>query len=128
MDMARSAVEHLNTFYIVGVVEHDLLVGELELAPALADGNLGVVAVAARIDRLAERRRRHLVLLREPGSASDITLGDGTVVSTDAELLVLGIDDGAVLLARGTQVSIDGTLVATLSAGDGVAEGTATMP
>ena len=69
-----------------------------------------------------------LVYLREPDAAESITLADGTLVSTDAELIVLGLDDGALLVARGTTVSVDGSSVATVAAADGVAEATATMP
>ena len=69
-----------------------------------------------------------LVYLREPDAAELITLADGTEVSTDAELVVLGLDDGALLVARGTSVSVDGSSVATVAASDGVAEATATMP
>jgi len=63
-----------------------------------------------------------LVWLRDAGSATDVTLGDGTVVSTDAELVVLGMDDNAAIIARGTQVSVDGNVVATGAAATGVAE------
>jgi hypothetical protein len=63
-----------------------------------------------------------LVLLREPGTAQSLQLADGTLVSTDAELLVYGLGDGAGLIARGTEVSIDGALAATVSAAASVAE------
>jgi hypothetical protein len=63
-----------------------------------------------------------LVFLRAPGSSGAITLGDGRVVSTDAELAIVGLGDGAVLIARGTQVAIDGQLLATADAGRSVAE------
>jgi hypothetical protein len=43
------------------------------------------------------------------------------VITTDAELLILGLDDQKALLARGTTVSLDGNQVAQVDASDGVA-------
>ena len=55
---------------------------------------------------------------------TEVSLDGGPVISTDAELLVLGLDDGAVLVARGTEVRRDGALIATVDAANGVAETT----
>jgi len=63
-----------------------------------------------------------LVWLRDPSSPTQLTLGSGEVISTDAELVILGLDDSAALIARGTQVSVDGNVVATVDATTGVAE------
>jgi hypothetical protein len=60
------------------------------------------------------------VLLRKPGSAEEITLAGGQVITTDAEFLILGLDDQKALLARGTTVSLDGNQVARVDAADGV--------
>ncbi|MCG8421812.1 MAG: heparinase II/III-family protein [Proteobacteria bacterium] len=93
------------------------------------DGPLAVTAVSAAPDQAAwsvtTSAGTDLILLREPGASGDITLGDGRVISTDAELLALGLDDGAVLIARGTEVRIDGTAIATVDAAAGVATATA---
>lgn len=62
-----------------------------------------------------------LVWLREPGSDQALTLPTGEVVETDAELLILGLDDGVALLARGTSVALDGAVVASVDAIAGVA-------
>lgn len=61
-----------------------------------------------------------LVLLREPGSAQELTLTGGQVITTDAELLILGLDDQKALLARGTSAGLDGTRVAQVDAAEGV--------
>lgn len=90
------------------------------------EGPLTVVAVAAGPGQAAwlvtTDAGADLVLLREPAASEDLTLADNRVVSTDAELLILGLDDDAVLIARGTTVSVDGNTVATVSAANGVAE------
>jgi hypothetical protein len=91
-----------------------------------AEGPLTVVEVIAGPGQAAwlvtTSAGTDLVLLREPTASGDLTLPDNRVVSTDAELLVLGLDDDAVLIARGTTVSIDASVVATVDAADGVAE------
>lgn len=61
-----------------------------------------------------------LVLLRKPDSAQELTLSGGQVITTDAELLILGLGDQKALLARGTTVSLDGNQVAQVDAADGV--------
>ena len=63
-----------------------------------------------------------LVWLRDPGSETELTLGDGTVISSDAEFVIFGLDDNASIIARGTQLSVDGGNVATVDASTGVAE------
>jgi len=57
----------------------------------------------------------------EQGSAQALTLPGGQEVSTDAELLILGLGDGQALLARGNEVRLDGSVVASVAAADGVA-------
>lgn len=63
-----------------------------------------------------------LVWLRDATSATELTLSSGEVISTDAELVILGLDDSVALIARGTQVSVDGNVVAQVDAATGVAE------
>ena len=93
------------------------------LAPYETGGaRLTVEAINAGADRAAWLvNGSDLVLLRKPGSSQELTLTGGQVVSTDAELLILGLDDQKALLARGTTVSLDGDPVAQVDAVDGVA-------
>ena len=93
------------------------------LAPYQTGGaKLTVEAIDAGADRAAWLvDGQDLVLLRKPGSSEEITLAGGQVISTDAELLILGLDDQKALLARGTTVSMDGNQVAQFDAADGVA-------
>ena len=96
-----------------------------------ADGPLDVVAASTSAGQAAwlvtTDAGTDLVLLREPAASGDLTLPDNRVVTTDARLLILGLDDGAVLIARGTEVRIDGNVVGTVDAADGVATTTATL-
>jgi hypothetical protein len=92
------------------------------LAPYETGGSkLTVEAVDAGADRAAWLvDGKDVVLLRKPGSSEEITLIGGQVITTDAELLILGLDDRKVLLARGTTVRLDGDQIAQVDAADGV--------
>jgi hypothetical protein len=63
-----------------------------------------------------------LVWLRQASSPATLTLGDGRVVGTDAAFIILGLDDDAAVIARGTQVTVDGAVVATAAASAGVGD------
>ena len=62
-----------------------------------------------------------LVWLREDGSGAEITLTGGPRVGTDAAVTIVAIDGSAALIARGTEVSIDGSPVLREDASDAVA-------
>ncbi len=99
---------------------------------ATADAPLSVTSLAAGPGQAAwlvvTEAGRDLVLLRDAAAPREVTLPGGQVLWTDAELLVLGLDDSALLMARGTQVKIDTVAIATVAAETGVAETTATLP
>ena len=52
-----------------------------------------------------------LVLLREPGAATDWALPTGQRLSTDAELAIVRLDASQGLIARGTLLELDGVEV-----------------
>lgn len=54
-----------------------------------------------------------LVVLREPGAAERLTLPDGTVVQTDAELSLWSTDGSLALIAGGSSLSVDGVVRAS---------------
>jgi len=57
------------------------------------------------------------VFQRSPDASFDLILPTGEVLSTDGELVVLTEDGSAVLLARGSYVSLDGTFIGDLDSG-----------
>ena len=62
-----------------------------------------------------------LVLLREPGTEESVSFGPDRTLRTDAELVVVAVDRGAALVARGTYVDLDGVRIASVDASSGVA-------
>lgn len=62
------------------------------------------------------------VFLRATDASDTFTLADGTEIQTDARWGVVGLNDGAVFLSRGSYVSVDG-LRTDVDAADGVGVG-----
>ena len=96
-----------------------------DAAPGAPDSPLTVTLISASEGQAAYlvtgSDSEDLVFLREPGADQDLTLPDKRVVTSDAALLVLGLSDGAALLARGTRVQMDGATIVELDAESGVA-------
>jgi len=65
-----------------------------------------------------------LVWLREDGAPTELTLGTGEVITTDAAVTIVALDGALGLIARGTTASIDGAAVVDAA---GAAESIATV-
>ena len=95
-------------------------------APGTTDGPLTVTAVdlgpGVAAWTVETDGGTDLVLLREGGGPADFTAPTGEVVSTDAELAIVRLDGSQGLIARGTELSVDGVPVVTGSGEVVVAE------
>lgn len=127
-DRAGGAADHAVVDGVVSAVAPDFLavlapyrvgapLGDPEAPLVVEPVPAGPGAAAFLVTRAGGQ---DLAWVREPDGPGAWTLPDGRAFETDAATGVLGLDDGALLLARGTRVALDGLAVEVPGAAQGV--------